>query len=160
MFNDDEIDEVFLEFRRLARRLGGSSTPIVRDIIKSIKRATNEIRRSHWRARVEDTSEDGMAEDANGGNLGGRQSRDDNSLLRHGAFAMEMMGKRSRYRFLQVTKIDVVSGIVPGNKSTGLDSTPKDPVDDHRHRRIGGNQAVIEAIAAYTPVMYRRRYSH
>jgi hypothetical protein len=59
MFNDDEIDEVFLEFRRLTRRLGGSSTPIIRDIIKSIKRATNEFRRSHWRA------EDGMAEDAN-----------------------------------------------------------------------------------------------
>jgi hypothetical protein len=50
MFNDDEIDEVFLEFRRLTRRLGGLSTPIIRDIIKSIKRATNEIRRSHWRA--------------------------------------------------------------------------------------------------------------
>lgn len=144
MFNDDEIDEVFLEFRRLTRRLGGSSTPIIRDIIKSIKRATNEIRRSHWRA------EDGMAEDANGGNFGGRQSRDDNSLLRHGAFSMEMTGKRSRCRFLQVTKIDVVSGIAPGNISTGLDSTPKDPVNDDRHRRIGGNQAVIEAIATYT----------
>jgi hypothetical protein len=62
MFNDDEIDEVFLEFRRLTCRLGGSSTLIVRDIIKSIKRATNEIRRSHWRARVEDAPEDGMAE--------------------------------------------------------------------------------------------------
>ena len=103
MFNDDEIDEVFLEFRRLTRRLGGSSTPIIRDIIKSIKRATNEIRRSHWRAKV------GMAEDANGGNFGGRQSRDDNYLLRHGTFLMEMTGKRSRCRFLQVTKIDVVS---------------------------------------------------
>jgi hypothetical protein len=135
---------VFLEFRRLTRRLGGSSTPIIRDIIKSIKRATNEIRRSHWRA------EDGMAEDANGGNFGGCQSRDDNYLLRHGTFLMEMTGKRSRCRFLQVTKIDVVSGIVPGNTSTGLDSTPKDPVNDNRYRRIRGNQAVIEAIATYT----------
>ena len=105
MFNDDEIDEVFLEFRRLTRRLGGSSTPIIRDIIKSIKRATNEIRRSHWRAHVEDAPEDGMAEDANGGNFGGRQSRDDNSLLSHGAFSMEMMGKRSRCRLLQVLRL-------------------------------------------------------
>jgi hypothetical protein len=58
MFDDDEIDEVFLEFRRLTRRLGGSSAPIIRDIIRSIKRANNEIRRSHWRALVEDVPED------------------------------------------------------------------------------------------------------
>jgi hypothetical protein len=91
-----------------------------------------------------------MVEDANGGNFGGRQSRDDNSLLRYGVFSMEMMGKRSRCRFLQVTKIDVVSSIAPRNKSTGLDSTPKDPVDDDPHLRIGGNQAIVEAIATYT----------
>jgi hypothetical protein len=73
MFNDEEIDEVFLEFRRLTprltRRLGGSGTPIIPDIIKSIRRATNEIRRSHWPAHVGDASEDGMAEDANRGIL-------------------------------------------------------------------------------------------
>jgi hypothetical protein len=67
MFNDNEIDEVFLEFRRLTRRLDGLSTPIIRDMIRSIKRATNKIRRSHWRAQVEDGPEDEVAEDANGG---------------------------------------------------------------------------------------------
>jgi len=64
------IDEVFLEFRRLTRRLRGSSTPIIRDIIRSIKLVTNEIRRSYWRARMEDAPEDGMVEDANGGYFG------------------------------------------------------------------------------------------
>jgi hypothetical protein len=36
MFHDDEIDEVFLEVRKLSRLLGGSSTPIIRDIIRSM----------------------------------------------------------------------------------------------------------------------------
>ena len=38
MFNDNEIDEVFLEFRRSTRRLDGLSTPIIRDMIRSIQR--------------------------------------------------------------------------------------------------------------------------
>src|SRR5882757_7076284 len=91
MFNDDEIDEVFLEFRRLTRRLGGLSTPIIRDIVRSIKRATNEIRRSHWRAPVEDRPKDGAAEDANGGKFGGRRSWDDNSLLRYEVLSMPLL---------------------------------------------------------------------
>jgi hypothetical protein len=149
MFHDDEIDEVFLEFRRLSRRLGGSSTPIIRDIIRSIKRATNEIRRSHWRAGVEDGPEDGVAEEANGGRLGDRQSRDDNSLLGHEVLSMGMTGKSSRCRHL-LTTIDMVSDTVPGNMRAFLDSTPKAPVDDDRYYRIGESHAVGEAIATHT----------
>jgi hypothetical protein len=60
-----------------------------------------------------------------------------------------MTGKQSRCTFLQVANIDVVSSIAPTNISACLDSTPKDPVNDDRRRRIGGNQAVLESITAY-----------
>ena len=106
MFHDDEIDEVFLEFRRLSRRLGGSSTPIIRDIIRSIKRATNEIRRSHW--RVEDGRTDGVADEASGGRFGGRQSRERNTLLGHEVLSVGVTGKGSRSEIFRST-IDMVS---------------------------------------------------
>ncbi len=111
MFHDDEINEVFLEFRRLSRRLGGSTTRIIRDIVRSIKRATNKIRRSHWRAGAEDGPEDGLTEDANGGRFGGPQSRDDSSLPGHEVLSMGTTGKSSRCGFL-LTTIDIVSDAV------------------------------------------------
>ena len=94
MFHDDEIDEVFLEFRKLSRRLGGSSTPIIRDMIRSIKRATNEIRRSHW--REEDGPQDGVAEEAHGGRFEDGQSRVNNSLLGHEVLSVGLVCKSSR----------------------------------------------------------------
>ena len=46
LFRQEHLIQQFMAI--VPRHLGGSSTPIIRDIIRSIKRATNEIRRSHW----------------------------------------------------------------------------------------------------------------
>jgi len=48
----------------------------------------------------EDTSKDGIVEETNDRNSRGCQLRDNYSLLRYGSFSMEVMGKRSYYRFL------------------------------------------------------------
>jgi len=94
MFHDDEIDEVFLEFHRLSRRLGGSSTPIIRDMIRSIKRATNEIRRNYW--REEDGPQDRVADETHSERFGDRQSHGNNSLLGHEVLPVGLTGKSSR----------------------------------------------------------------
>lgn len=43
----------------------------------------------------------------------------------------------------------MVSGTVAGNTSAGLESTPKDPINDNHHHRIGGSHAVSEAIITH-----------
>lgn len=138
---------MFLEFRRLSRRLGGSSTLIIRDIIRSIKRATNEIRRSHW--QVGDGPQDGVAEEAHGVRFEDRQSRSNNSLLGYEVLSVGLTCKSFRSKIFRTT-IDMVSDTVPGHMRAGLDSTPRAPVDDNRLYRIGERYAVGEAIATHT----------
>lgn len=70
---NDEIDEIFSQFRRLTHNLGGSNLAIIGEIITSIKLVlvTNEIKRSRSHIRLEDGLEEKVLEDFDGGNIDG-----------------------------------------------------------------------------------------
>jgi hypothetical protein len=68
-FNHDEIEELFVQFRDLVRKIDGSSLPSVREILTSLRIVTNEIRQSYSYTCLEDGCDGRVLDEVDGGNI-------------------------------------------------------------------------------------------